>query len=144
MRLIDADALEERLADKSNGCAGECECCEHYLRGKWEKGWCGLIAHAPTIGGWVSVKDRLPEENEAVNIVWRNTHPVTYYKHVKNIPFVATGVYFGGSWYWWSSVVQDVLAEYGILDMDLMDQSIEVTHWMPLPKPPEEVSGGEV
>ena len=61
-RLIDADALEERFAEFNKGCACECECCEHYIRDKFKKGWCGLIANAPTVGGWISVKDDLPKE----------------------------------------------------------------------------------
>ena len=88
--------------------------------------------------GWISVKDRLPEENVAVNIVWLNTDPERYYEHIKNEPFTATGVYFHGEWYWWSSVVQDYLAEYGVGYTDKMDKAITVTHWMPLPEPPKE------
>ena len=87
---------------------------------------------------WVSVKDRLPEENEAVNIVWMNTEPESYYEHIKGKPFVATGVYFRRKWYWWSSVVQDWLAEYGNYEADEMDKAIIVTHWMPLPELPKE------
>ena len=90
------------------------------------------------MGEWISVKDRLPEENEAVNIVWMNTEPESYYEHIKGKPFVSTGVYFRGKWYWWSSVVQDWLAEYGNCEADEMDKAIIVTHWMPLPELPKE------
>ena len=90
---------------------------------------------------WISVKDRLPEENEAVNIVWMNTEPESYYEHIKGKPFVATGVYFRSKWYWWSSVVQDYLAEYGSCEPYEMDEAIVVTHWMPMPPlPPKEES----
>jgi len=88
--------------------------------------------------GWISVKDRMPDENVAVNIVWVNTDPESYYEDIKDKPFTATGVYFRGKWYWWSSVVQDYLAEYGVGFTDRMDESIIVTHWLPLPEPPKE------
>lgn len=89
---------------------------------------------------WISVKDRMPAENVAVNIVWMNTDPENYYEDIKDKPFTATGVYFRGEWYWWSSVVQDYLAEYGVGFTDKMDKSIIVTHWMPISEPPKEVT----
>lgn len=124
MRLIDADALREAT--------------QHSAWINWKD-----VENEPTVGGWISVKDRLPNENEAVNIAWVNRNPVSYYRHIKNLPFVATGVYCRGSWYWWSSTVQDFLGEYGRCDIDLMDEAIEVTHWMPLPEPPKEVTVDE-
>ena len=87
---------------------------------------------------WISVEERLPEENEAVNIIWINRSPVIYYQDIKDKPQSATGVYYRGDWYWWSAVVQDYLAEYGKWEPDKMDSAIEVTHWMPLPEPPKE------
>jgi len=87
---------------------------------------------------WISVEERLPEDNEAVNIVWINRSPVIYYQDIKDKPQSATGVYYLGQWYWWSAVVQDYLAEYGKWDCDKMDDAIEVTHWRALPEPPKE------
>lgn len=87
---------------------------------------------------WISVKDRLPKELEAVNIVWVNHDPPSYYQHTKNKPFAATAVYYKGNWYWWNATVEDVLAEYGRSDFDFIDKSIEITHWMPLPELPKE------
>ena len=62
---------------------------------------------------WIPVTERLPEDNKAVNVVWVNHNPLDYYKHIKDKPQTATGVYYRGRWYWWSAVVQDYLAEYG-------------------------------
>lgn len=90
---------------------------------------------------WIPVTERVPEDNEAVNVVWINRSPVIYYQHIKDKPQTATGVYYRGQWYWWSAVVQDYLAEYGEWESDKMDTAIEVTHWMPLPEPPEEEDG---
>lgn len=38
---------------------------------------------------WISVKDRLPDKLEPVNIVWVNREPEPYYSHIKDKPFVA-------------------------------------------------------
>ena len=92
---------------------------------------------------WISVKDRLPEENKAVNVVWVNREPESYYQHIKDKPFVASAVFFRNNWYWWNATIEDVLAEYGRSDFDLFDESIEVTHWMPLPEPPMEGDGND-
>ncbi len=87
---------------------------------------------------WIPVTERLPKDNEAVNVTWINRDPASYYQHIKDKPFVATGVYYRGQWYWWSSVVEDYLAEYGKCDFEKIDEAIDITHWMPLPEPPKE------
>ena len=142
MRLIDADALkrEWHMGEKCEECEQDARQCQ-YDDSFTRMDICSMLDDAPTVGGWVSVKDRLPEENVAVNIVYVNTDPENYCEHIKDKPFTATGVYFRGEWYWWSSVVQDYLAEYGVGYTDKMDKAIIVTHWMPLPEPPKEVSG---
>ena len=100
-------------------------------------------AIAEKVPKWIPVTERLPEENEAVNIVFVNKNPPTYYQAVKDKPQRATGVYYRGRWYWWSAVVQDILAEYGKWEPDEMDNAIDVTHWMPLPEPPKADKDGD-
>ena len=84
---------------------------------------------------WISVKEQLPKDNQAVNITWVNRKPVSYYAHIKDKPFVSTGVYYKGNWYWWSSIVQDYLAEYDTFESEQIDEAIEIVVWMPLPEP---------
>lgn len=85
--------------------------------------------------GWIPVSERLPEECMPVNIVWINRNPETYYSKIKDVPFSATGVYYNGNWYWYSSTCVDYLVEYGKCERDLIDKAIDVTHWQPLPRP---------
>lgn len=84
---------------------------------------------------WFPVSERLPENNEAVNITYVNHDPESYYSSVKDKPFTATGVYFSGSWYWWSSTVQDYLDEYGRFEPCKIDEAVEILAWQPLPEP---------
>ena len=42
---------------------------------------------------WISVKEQLPKDNQAVNMTWVNRKSVSYYAHIKDKPFVSTGVY---------------------------------------------------
>ena len=64
MRLIDADALVESIK------GWYCKDCDNYNYVRCRA--CGTddainaIENAPTVDGWVSVKDRLPEEQKEV------------------------------------------------------------------------------
>ncbi len=84
-------------------------------------------------GSWIPVSERLPEELEPVNITWINRNPESYYANIKDKPFTATGVYFKGQWYWWSTLCTDILAEYSHNHDDIIDDDVEITAWMPLP-----------
>ena len=86
-------------------------------------------------GEWIPVRERLPNDLEPVNITWINHEPEPYYKEIKDKPFTATGVYFNGQWYWWSTFCADILAEYGFNYDDIIDRSIEVIAWQELPEP---------
>lgn len=86
---------------------------------------------------WTPVEERLPEERVLVNVVWVNRVPEPYYKKIKGVPFSDTACFYRGRWYWDSPVVLDLLAEYGKDEFDLVDDAVEITHWMPLAEPPE-------
>ena len=88
-----------------------------------------------TVNKWIPCSERLPEELVPVNITWINHNPKSYYADIKDKPFTATGVYFNGQWYWWSTLCTDTLAEYSHNYDDIIDDDIEITAWMPLPEP---------
>ncbi|MBO6206833.1 MAG: DUF551 domain-containing protein [Lachnospiraceae bacterium] len=83
---------------------------------------------------WIPCSERLPDDLEPVNITWVNHNPESYYAEIKDKPFTATGVYFNGQWYWWSSLCTDILAEYSHNYSDVIDVDIEIIAWQPLPK----------
>ncbi len=83
---------------------------------------------------WIPVTERPPEERVLVNVVWVNRVPKPYYKKIKGVPFSDTACFYRGRWYWDSPAVLDLLAEYGEDEIDLVDEEVEVTHWMPLPE----------
>lgn len=93
---------------------------------------------AADIPRWIPVTEKLPETIDPVNITWVNRNPSMYNEHIKDKPFVATGHYYNGRWYWFSSVCQDYLNEYGDCRIDRIDSAIEVIAWMPLPSPYKE------
>ena len=105
MRSVDADYIMSALGiftDKEHG-------NEHFLYGiETAK---EIVANAPTIGGWISVKDSLPKDSRDVLI------------HTKDYA-ITTGCYIRSSGEWWRT--GNPCSRY------------TVTHWMPLPEPPEE------
>ena len=84
---------------------------------------------------WIPCSERLPENNDPVNVTWVNHNPEVYYADIKDKPFTATAHYHNGRWYWFSSVTQDYLNEYDVWTPDLVDKDVEITAWMPIPEP---------
>ena len=114
MRLIDADALKGplELQQASYARIGATERAKAYADCLWE------IEQAPTIGGWISVKDRLPgNETEVIIIV---QHKIGWYR-----------AFAWRDEYGWHSSAE----EFGDGESDF------VTYWTPLPEPPKEVTG---
>jgi hypothetical protein len=63
MRLADVDALkkEYRMADRCEDCERNSRDCQNVYN--WTlMDVCSMLDEATTIGGWISVKDRLPED----------------------------------------------------------------------------------
>lgn len=80
------------------------------------------VEHAPTVGGWISVKDKLPERK------W-----IDY--------LVATKIQTDGTRGFNIAWVNDDNGVWKSNDEWICDGREIVTHWMPLPEPPKEVSG---
>ena len=86
-------------------------------------------------GEWIPVSEMLPEDIKPVIVTWKNTDPKSYYQYIVGKHFIGTAHYKSGKWYWYSSVTEDLLAEYGKCDSEEFDEAIEVVDWMPLPTP---------
>lgn len=99
------------------------------------KAWKRIKA-LPTASPWHRCEDELPKSNDAVNVVWVNRNPESYYADIKDKPFVATAHFHNGKWYWFSATCKDYLDEYGRCDADEVDEAIDILYWMPLPSPP--------
>lgn len=118
MRLIDADALTawiiNELRAMPNGAFNN-------LNGRQAANLIGRsIDDAPTVGGWISVKDRLPGCDDGV--------------------VIAIAEYDDG----WCTVLAWRNEKTGWdTDDPLFEDGMEVTHWMPLPEPPKEVTGDD-
>lgn len=84
---------------------------------------------------WIPVSERLPEELVAVNVTWINRCPKNYYMQIKDKPFTDTAVLYQGEWYWWDSTIIDYLSECGTCISGIVNKSIDILAWMPLPEP---------
>lgn len=92
-----------------------------YDRGQYEQGYRDALKEQPQ---WISVEDRLPELRKAV---------LAYAPLHKNI--WAVTLHEDGNWYYWSLLTRlyDPVWEGG-----------PITHWMPLPEPPEGVKQDDI
>lgn len=111
MRTIDADTLKKDLGmgDRCEDCPRDARECQYepiYTR----MDVCGLIDDAPTVGGWISVKDRMPENNKDVLICGE-----------------------------WTGASGTKYRELFLSSMkDFIYQGYTPIAWMPLPEPPKE------
>lgn len=109
MRLIDATTLKAEFTGNFKN---------EYSKGEIH----ALIDLAPTVGGWISVKDRLPEKGKTVLVARKFVQPGKREKR-----YVETADWTGLSW----SSAND---EYRVHPQFHTDPYA----WMPLPEPPKE------
>lgn len=88
---------------------------------------------------WISVKDKLPDNNDPVIVTYVNRDPASYYSHVKDISFTAFAHWHNGKWWWFSATCQEYLNEFGRSPGDQVSKGIEIIAWMPMPEPYNEV-----
>ena len=133
MRLIDADALKKdwHMGDVCETCSRSTrQCGNDYCFSRMDV--CGMIDDAPTVMGWVSVRDRLPE----IIPPWNQEYVlVAFYLEMDDGQKVKTDSAVIGKY----NPFEKTWFIYGIVD-DVKER-IRITHWMPLPEPPKE---GEV
>lgn len=90
--------------------------------------------------GWIPVSEGLPEDFDEIIVTWVNRNPPSYYKNIKDKPFVDFAVFYRGKWCWWSDTMADLLKEYGAIAVEdfEIEEDIEITAWMPMPEPYKE------
>ena len=84
---------------------------------------------------WIPCSESLPEEAYPVIVTWKNDDPASYYQYILGKHYVGVAHYKNGKWFWYSSVTEDTLMEYGRCDSEEFDEAIECIAWMPLPEP---------
>ena len=109
-RLIDSDALHAEISKWPDS----------VMYKDWVQSAIATAPTVPTYGQWVSVEDRLPERNGEY-IVTACDEGEPYDEIIWNDTVVVCAEYYKGCWTW---------EEYSLDGI--------VTHWMPLPEPPEE------
>ncbi|EKQ9543598.1 DUF551 domain-containing protein [Escherichia coli] len=123
-------SFQEWLSEQKEKIDVDCGCVSietltHWMKSAYEAG------NSPvTPDGWISCSDRMPEMGERQYYVlaadFKNNYP-------PSIPNTQVGVY--GDWFNDGNPTWD--------DGDGEDLHLkEVTHWMPLPEPPQEVNRG--
>lgn len=133
--MTEYQAIEALPTEKSL-----CALCQHNDL-EWDEEPCesctmgGDNNHFKAVQRWIPCGEKLPESIKPVIITWRNNDPKSYYQYIVGKPFIGTGHYCKGKWFWYSSTCEDLLAEYGRSDVDEVDEAIEVIAWMPLPEP---------
>jgi len=123
MRLIDVDALkkEHRMADRCEDCERNSRDCR-YVYGYTLMDICSMLDDAPTVCGWISVKDKLPKISGHYLVSCVTNKTGRRWK----VPVNAEWLTSRHEWY---IETENCLATAA---------GVTVTHYMPLPEPPEE------
>ena len=130
---IEQEQILERIDEMVDGLPSADTDISEYSDKLWKNAYERGKADRPQ--GWIPCSERLPEDIRPVLVTWKNTDPKSYYQYIVGKHFIGTAHYHRGKWYWYSSVTEDLLAEYGKCDSEEFDEAIEAVAWMPLPKP---------
>ena len=138
MRLIDADALVDALMTYTWKDEDERTIDDADEKREYIKGW---LPNVPTVSGWISVKDRMPENAK---------HPGAFCP--RYLVYTDYGITEG--WYnpdrecWYGFLtfmidsnelnVRNIDLERG--DVPKRVKNLPVKYWMPMPEPPKEES----
>jgi len=126
MRLIDADALWHNM-----------ETADWYNNADRDEVAEPLVLRSQTIGGWISVKDDLPNEHDSI---FANCKHLSKHMWVKESDNVIVYVRFpDGTGRSTEGRLQD--GKWWTRVSPMLEPV--VTHWMPLPEPPEVKQDGE-
>lgn len=85
MRLIDADAMKKEwsMGDKCEDCPQNARRCQYDVDFS-RMDICEMIDEAPTVGGWISVKDRMPPNDDTKVMTYGN--PITHWMPLPEPP----------------------------------------------------------
>ena len=125
-----SDAIKQAIEGADEWDGGYNQNREEYIRNAINS-----IPSADRPREWIPCSERLPEDIRPVLVTWKNNDPASYYQYIVGKHFIGTAHYHRGKWYWYSSVTEDLLAEYGKCDSEEFDEAIEAVAWMPLPEP---------
>ena len=121
MRPIDVDALKKEwsMANKCEDCPQDARKCQ-YEQNFTRMDICEMLDEAPTVGGWISVKKKLPDV-DGLYLVYGMTDAMR--ELLPNcVPI-------------W---LCDYYKEHGFYSFTEKMRFDYITHWMPLPEPPKE------
>ena len=123
MRLIDFDALVDVLMtytwrDEDERLIDDADEKREYIK-QW-------LPDLPTVGGWISVNDRMPEQAGYRCLVAAKFIDGTY------CMFTAFTGYGEPGWWTYENLFMEEAPN------NKVHHDFKVTHWMPLPEPPKE------
>ena len=129
MRTIDGDALKIALDTFATlvGFGGV------YDRGQVME----CIDAAPTIGGWISVKDKLPPNADHPGAFCPRYQVMTKYGVTEGWYNPDKGCWYTLVWFYLGRKTFDDI-DYERGDIPGITDKIEVTHWKEMPEPPKE------
>ena len=136
MRLIDADALKKdwSMANKCEECPQDARKCQ-YEQNFTRMDICEMLDEAPTVGGWISVKDRLPSEHDS--LFTNHPHLSKYMWDKESDDVIVYAVFPDGTGRTTEGRLRD--GKWNTKISPVLEPVI--THWMPFPESPKD---GEV